>query len=245
MRRQTRDEGDGFGPVVETQLGARALAKKRINDEILRVSLRLFRQHGYDAVSTQTIADAAGITQRTLFRYFPQKAHILYKNEHDYVVCFEEFLDGAMTAGLEPMEAIRSAFQSLASRLDANRAYQSLVYAIKQGSDELKAIERGQQTYIDRLVAFALDGHKAYVARHQKNAKPSLTSRIHAALIFAAIRPMYRAWLTGELKGPLLPYALAGWAVLPPVLDASRTFAADSVAAYARVDAATKRARDT
>jgi AcrR family transcriptional regulator len=244
MRKQTREEG-GAEPFVAAQLGARALAKQRINDEIVRVSLRLFRQHGYDAVSTQAIADATGITQRTLFRYFPQKADILFKNDYDYVACFEGFLDGAMTAGLESIEAIRSAFQSLAARLDACRTEMSVIYAIKQRSAELKAIERGYQTYIDRLVAFALDGHKTYAARHHKGAQPSLVSRMHAALIFAAVRPMYRAWLTGELKGPLLPYALAGWTLVTPVLDAAKKYAEHSVAAYGRIDASSKRGRES
>jgi len=228
-----------------SQLGTRALAKQRVNDEIVRVSLRLFRQNGYDAVSTQAIADAAGITQRTLFRYFPQKADILFKNDYDYVACFEGFLDGAMTAGLEPLEAIRSAFQSLAARLDSCRTEMAVIYDIKQGSAELKAIERGYQTHIDRLVAFALEGHKAYAARHGNGKQPSLVSRMHAAIIFAAIRPMYRAWLKGELKGPLLPYALAGWALVTPVLDVAQTYAEDSVAAYARIDAISKRSRES
>lgn len=227
--------------VADGELGVRARSKKRIRDDILRAGLRLFRKYGYDAVSTQEIAAEAGITQRTLFRYFPQKAQILYAGDYDYVDQFERGLDAAMARHADPMDAISAAFQALAIRHDANRSKVALIYAIIHASDELKAVERRYQNHLDALLAFALDGAPAYAARHKAKAVPTLPSRIMASIIFASVLPMYRAWLAGELKGPLMPYATAGWAKLRPMLRAARRYADDSAADYARMDAAAHR----
>jgi AcrR family transcriptional regulator len=45
-------------------------------EEILAAALRLFTEHGIDAVSTRDIARAVGVSQPTLYAYFPSKDDI-------------------------------------------------------------------------------------------------------------------------------------------------------------------------
>ncbi|MDX9997942.1 MAG: TetR/AcrR family transcriptional regulator [Phenylobacterium sp.] len=45
-------------------------------EEILAASLRLFGERGVHGVSTRQIAEAVGISQPTLYAYFPSKDHI-------------------------------------------------------------------------------------------------------------------------------------------------------------------------
>lgn len=45
---------------------------------IIRAATRLFGEKGYDATRTAQIASSAGVTERTLFRYFPSK-NALYR----------------------------------------------------------------------------------------------------------------------------------------------------------------------
>jgi AcrR family transcriptional regulator len=45
-------------------------------EEILAAALRLFTEHGVDAVSTRDIAQAVGVSQPTLYAYFPSKDEI-------------------------------------------------------------------------------------------------------------------------------------------------------------------------
>ncbi|MEO9221609.1 MAG: mycofactocin system transcriptional regulator [Mycobacteriaceae bacterium] len=45
---------------------------------ISRLGLELFATHGFDETSMDEIADAAGISRRTLFRYFPSKNDIAW-----------------------------------------------------------------------------------------------------------------------------------------------------------------------
>ncbi len=45
--------------------------------DIIRVAFELFGQRGYEKVSMDSVAQAAGVSRATLFNYFPQKELIL------------------------------------------------------------------------------------------------------------------------------------------------------------------------
>lgn len=48
------------------------------HDELAVVAVELIARHGYAHVSVEQIARAAGVSRRTLFRYFPTKADVLW-----------------------------------------------------------------------------------------------------------------------------------------------------------------------
>ena len=45
--------------------------------EFERVALELFIEHGYRSVSIEQIAEVAGVSARTFYRYFPAKEDVL------------------------------------------------------------------------------------------------------------------------------------------------------------------------
>ncbi|WP_156689194.1 TetR/AcrR family transcriptional regulator [Mycobacterium sp. Marseille-P9652] len=51
--------------------------RAQVRAEIRRAAFRLFVDRGYDAVTTEEIASAAGVSPRTLFRYVPAKEDLL------------------------------------------------------------------------------------------------------------------------------------------------------------------------
>jgi len=51
--------------------------KERTRRQLADSARELFAERGYDATSTADIAAAAGVTERTLFRYFPNKIALL------------------------------------------------------------------------------------------------------------------------------------------------------------------------
>ncbi len=52
---------------------SRGRARSTSKEELARVGLDLFIEHGFDTVTVDDIAHAAGIGRRTFFRYFPSK----------------------------------------------------------------------------------------------------------------------------------------------------------------------------
>jgi AcrR family transcriptional regulator len=51
--------------------------RAQIRADISRAAFRLFIERGYDAVTTEEIATAAGVSPRTLFRHVPTKEELL------------------------------------------------------------------------------------------------------------------------------------------------------------------------
>lgn len=51
--------------------------KERTRRELIDAARRLFAERGFDATSAADIAAAAGVTERTLFRYFPNKSALV------------------------------------------------------------------------------------------------------------------------------------------------------------------------
>jgi TetR/AcrR family transcriptional regulator len=77
---------------------------------ILAAAERLFAERGYAAARTAEIARSAGVTERTLFKHFPEKARLL-----------ERVAGGAMAAVAAPPPADDVAFATWFERLLRDR----------------------------------------------------------------------------------------------------------------------------
>ena len=53
--------------------------RQQTRSEIVRVAFELFGRLGYERVSMDSVASAAGVSRATLFNYFPQKELILHE----------------------------------------------------------------------------------------------------------------------------------------------------------------------
>src|SRR5690349_21256908 len=60
--------------------GLRERKKRETRDALTRTALELFAERGYDETTLAEIAEAAGVSTRTIFAYFPSKEDILFAN---------------------------------------------------------------------------------------------------------------------------------------------------------------------
>src|SRR6266516_3521141 len=82
MSIETRSEGSGQSP------GPRSFdlrERKRTSTRLMiqTEALRLFTEKGYAQTTVEEIADAAAISPRTFFRYFPNKEDVVIWDEYD------------------------------------------------------------------------------------------------------------------------------------------------------------------
>jgi AcrR family transcriptional regulator len=63
---------------MNPQPGLRERKKRQTRETIARVAHELFVEHGYQATTLPEIAEAADVSTRTIFAYFPSKEDILF-----------------------------------------------------------------------------------------------------------------------------------------------------------------------
>lgn len=95
--------------------GLRERKKADTRAAIQRHAVRLFAEQGYDATSVEQIADAAGVSHRTVFRYFPTKESLVTTDDVGALLARAY---RAQPAGLAPVPALRAAFRSVLAELD-------------------------------------------------------------------------------------------------------------------------------
>lgn len=105
--------------VVELEPGRRARKKRQTRDELMHHAARLFADRGFDAVTTEDIAEAADVSQRTFFRHFPSKEAVLYGHVDELRDTMAAAF-AARPADEHVVDAVRSAVSTIADHYAAN-----------------------------------------------------------------------------------------------------------------------------
>src|SRR3954452_8734321 len=77
---------------------------------LVKAAITLFDEQGYDATTVAEIAEAAGLTKRTFFRYFSDKREVLFNGSHE--------LTARWVAGIAGAPADASAIAAVSAGLD-------------------------------------------------------------------------------------------------------------------------------
>lgn len=91
----------------------RERTRRAVRAGIGEAAIALFLTHGFDAVTMDQIAAAAGVSRRSLFRYFATKEDIVLGNLIDSGRACQAVLE-ARPADEAPWDALRAAFASMA-----------------------------------------------------------------------------------------------------------------------------------
>ena len=92
--------------------GLRERTRRAVRAEIGGAAMRLFLEQGFDATTMEQIANEAGISRRSLFRYFGTKEDIVLGNLVEAGMAVRDALE-ARPPSEPPWEALRAALESL------------------------------------------------------------------------------------------------------------------------------------
>lgn len=94
----------------ESPLDLRARRRRQTLREVHEIAVRLIDERGFDATTVDDIAAAAGISQRTFFRYFPAKEDAVLLPHRE----FEELIDEYTPPDDAPMtvDAVDALYES-------------------------------------------------------------------------------------------------------------------------------------
>jgi AcrR family transcriptional regulator len=96
---------------------------------LLEAASRLFGEQGYDQTTSAQIAEAAGVSERTLFRHFDSKADLLLGNRRSHAAAFRADM-AAQPDDAPPIEVVRAGLRAWAKRLERNQEREQTMAAL-------------------------------------------------------------------------------------------------------------------
>ncbi|MFE5539895.1 TetR/AcrR family transcriptional regulator [Streptomyces sp. NPDC056492] len=166
------------------QLGLRERKKQRTRQTISEAALRLFLSRGFDDVSIVEIAEAAEVSKRTLFTYFPTKedlvVHVFADHEDESARVVR-----TRAAGTSPLAALHAHELDALARREPNTGLTS--------DPEALAFARLLSTTAslsERLLRYAERSIAALAEALEETGVDELTARLAAVQIVTVLRTL-------------------------------------------------------
>lgn len=172
-----------------------AARKREVVREALRTAAeRLIAKHGYENVTIEQIANAAGVSRRTYFRYFETKEDVVVAGSDQYA---EELLAAvaARPQGEPPLQAIRNALVPvLEGSLQKADLLRSVIAMMRGNTALRRAMLERRNRMEERLAALLARRMKTDL---RKDSAPVLLSYLTRALTDTA----FNVWYDQRRKG--------------------------------------------
>ncbi|MEO3786180.1 TetR family transcriptional regulator [Actinocorallia sp. B10E7] len=187
-------------------LRPRAERASRTRQALIDAALELFAERGYDATTTEEIAEAAGVSPRTFFRYFPTKESVLLRGESDFIRSFAGVYL-AQPDTMTELEAMRASFAVLAPGLHRLRGEIELYRKAVASSFILRGREGAAHAENAGTMAAAM-------AARRGSAAPDAECELLAALGLTVLDHALSRWLDGPARTPFREVLDGSFAVL-------------------------------
>ena len=177
-------------------MGLREDKKQRTRREIADTAMRLFATRGFDHVTVADVAEAAGVSDKTVFNYFPTKEDLFY----DEVPAREEALRQAIR-GRRPGESILAALRRLQNG-DCPRMCSPGFAVFARIIEESPALQAKELEVMARFSAALAETIQQELGVDERDA------RIAAGLLVSVHRQLFRAARKQALVGTHGPAAV-------------------------------------
>lgn len=170
------------------EIGRREAHKNATRRAIQEAADRLFATQGFADTTVREIADAAGVTERTFFRYFGGKEALLVDDIRAWLPSFGDAIR-ERPVDEEPLDAIESAIQNLGgASWDAAQPNLSMLFLDGPPAGRLVSVAPSLLLQFEQVIADALSDRRRGNDDPDEFADQVLARTAVAALRSAAIR---------------------------------------------------------
>jgi AcrR family transcriptional regulator len=184
--------------------------KRRTRGALRDAALDLFSAQGFDATTTEEIAERAGVAVRTFFRYFPTKESVLYIGETDWIHAVIDEL-GQQPASVGDLQAVRASILLTTAPLAHGRDRLQQYSRAVASSPTLRGREQDHHRENARTLATAIAARRGVTAPDRRS---TMVSRIS----MFTYRRALDMWLGGPKSADLDAVISAEFDLLEDVL---------------------------
>lgn len=148
--------------------------------------MELYLERGFEQTTVADIAQCAGLTARTFFRYFADKREVLFAGSQALVEQMSEAL-AAAPESTPPMGAVAAALDAGAVMLGGHRSFSGQRHSVITANAELRERELIKMASLSSVLAEGL--------RRRGVADPGAVLAAEAGV--AVFRVAFERWVTG------------------------------------------------
>jgi TetR/AcrR family transcriptional regulator, regulator of mycofactocin system len=173
-------------------IGLRERNRRRTRRDIAHVALRLFDERGFESTTIDEVAEAAGVSRSTFFRYFPVKELVLFPTHDEDLAAYRATLADADTTVPVRQALLQAALDASTVTIDSYRRDPEMYrkrYALIDATPSLQATS----LRLDRDWEAAL----ADVFHQQLTRLPGDTrnaARLLAGSLMGTVSAFHRTW---------------------------------------------------
>lgn len=175
----------------------RETKKQRTREAFADAARELFAARGYDATTIDDLAQAAGVSRRTFFRYFQSKEAVLFPVRVEQLARFRAILARSVR-GEAPFDRVRRALIAIGEELVSDRDRVVALNDVVLSHPALIAHEQKLDLELEAAIAAALaEGEVKSKAGRRR-------ARVLAGATFGAVRAVIREWFAERGKTDLI-----------------------------------------
>ena len=164
--------------------------KQFVRDAIFDAAIELFAARGFDETTVEEVAQAAGVSRASYFRYFSSKDDLLAQNVLKYGLALREAIK-ACPPSFTPLDIMRETVLSVAK--------QSVNHPrTRQVIDISKRSASATQAHMSRMIEVEDGVAAAFAERMGSSSKDELEPRLLAALTLSAMNVAIMSWYRGD-----------------------------------------------
>jgi len=181
--------------------GRREHKKARTRDDLVEAAVRLFQRSGFESTTVEDIAQEAGVSPRTFFRYFASKEEVVFHRWRQELEELERALE-SRPAGESAFDGVRAAVIDYLRRYEEEPEFQLLRARIIFKSP---AVEAYSLQLLHRWHSVLTES----VAQRMKvDPAEDVRPVLLAGCAIMAMRASLGPWLHSRGKAPVESYAI-------------------------------------